>query len=123
MVVHGRAFFFMTSGKATSLYSIKEKIMLDIIFNILMFIIITTAVVLIVIAFAGIIADTMRYHTKANAFLALFGLFGGMVAIFAPAIFSQAIPVNNWGTVIIAFSWLIAAPALLLLSVWAYERK
>ena len=91
--------------------------------NAVVFLALVGAVAAIATGFTGVIADTMRYHTKANAFLALFGFFGGIVAVIAPAIFSSVIPVNGWGTALIAFSWLVAAPALLLLSVWAYERK
>ena len=97
--------------------------MLDTIFNTVMFLIVVGVVALVATVFAALIADTMKYQTKANAFLALFGIFGAIFAVIAPAIFSSVIPVNNWGTALVVFSWLVAAPGLLLLSVWAYERK
>lgn len=97
--------------------------MLDTIFSTVMFLIVVGVVALVATVFAALIADTMKYHTKATAFLALFGVFGCIFAVIAPAIFSSVIPTNNWGTALIAFSWLVAAPGLLLLAAWAYERK
>ena len=97
--------------------------MFDMIISWFVFIMLASVVAVIAAAFGQIIVDTITYHTKANAFIALFGLFGGVFAIFAPVIFSSVIPTNTWGTLLVLCCWFIATPVLLFLSFWAYERN
>lgn len=97
--------------------------MFETIINWFVFIMLAGVVAVIAAAFGQIIVDTIKYQTKANAFLALFGFFGGIFAFAAPAVFNSVIPANNWGFVVVMANYFVVMPALLFLALWAWERN
>jgi hypothetical protein len=78
------------------------------------------AVCAIVYAFYAMIATAKG---TVNATIALVAVLGMFAAVFSPVILDGIIPANNWGIAIILACWFAIAPAFVLLSVWAIERK
>jgi hypothetical protein len=78
------------------------------------------AVCAIVYAFYAVIATAKG---TVNATIALVAVLGMFAALFSPVILDGIIPANNWGIAIILACWFVVAPAFMLLSVWAIERR
>jgi hypothetical protein len=78
------------------------------------------AVCAIAYAFYAVIATAKG---TVNATIALVAVLGMFAALFSPVILNGVIPANNWGIAIIMVCWFAVAPAFMLLSVWAIERR
>ena len=78
------------------------------------------AVCAIVYAFYAVIATAKG---TVNATIALVAVLGMFAALFSPVILNGVIPANSWGIAIIMVCWFAVAPAFMLLSVWAIERR